>query len=144
MDSRKRGEHLYFAAEIQASLWIAHESSAEMTQSTMQKPTLQQWEVLRLTHVQLKIRNWAYSGLRNKWATRQSQKYLCFSFFLFLFCIWKFRHTKYAQIIWVNRSGQPHPIWSTWSTPRFKLSWVASLQWKSSVQWKSVEISWTL
>ena len=49
-----------------ASLWTASEFSAEITQRTIQKLTLRQLEVTRLTHMPPKTQKWAYSGLENK------------------------------------------------------------------------------
>ena len=66
----------YFAAEIQASIWTAWEISATTTQSTIQKLTLQLLEVTRLIHAPLKTQNGAYSGLENKWTTKDVEIHL--------------------------------------------------------------------
>ena len=50
MASKKNGRHSYFVEDIQAWLWIVREFSAEITHSTIQKLTLWQWKVARLTH----------------------------------------------------------------------------------------------
>ena len=94
---------------MQALLWIAWEFSAKTTESATQKLTLQQWQVVR--HGPPKTQNWAYSGLENKWTAKLEQKYL-WSYSggnLWIFIVWKFRCTKYAQIVWVNRSV--HTTW---------------------------------
>ena len=89
---------------MQALLWIAWEFSAKTTESATQKLTLQQWQVVR--HGPPKTQNWAYSGLENKWTAKLEQKYL-WSYSggnLWIFIVWKFRCTKYAQVVQVNRS----------------------------------------
>ena len=52
----------------------------------MLKPTLEQREVTRLTHVPPKTKNWAYSGLKNKWNTKQVYNiydHICLEIFVF-------------------------------------------------------------
>ena len=68
------------------------EFSAETTQSAIQKPTRRQQEVARITQVPPKPQNWAYSVSRN-----------IYDHFFFSFRCWKFRCTKYAQVVQVNR-----------------------------------------
>ena len=64
------------------------EFSAKTTQRAMHKPTLWQWEITSLTHVLPKTALF--------WTRKQTAKHVqkCR----------KFRHPKYAQLIWVNRS----------------------------------------
>ena len=71
------GKHLYFAAEIQAWLWIAREFSAVTAQSGIQKPdskAVKRHETYTYMHYQ-KTQNWAYSRLENKWTTKHVKKY---------------------------------------------------------------------
>ena len=83
--------------------------SAETTQSSIQKPTMWQWEVARLTHAPLKTQDWAYSGLENKQTAKYVYKIFMTIFSPLLCCIfvrWKFWRTKYTQIVRVNRSAE--------------------------------------
>ena len=79
-------------------------------------------ETVRHMHAPPKPQNWAYSRLKNKWT---AETYLeifmilfapppppppffvvCFVlFFVYFFVCWNSRHTKYAQIVRVNRSA---------------------------------------
>ena len=109
--SRKNSEHSYFAVEIQVSLqvWTVQEFNAETTQSTIQKPTLQQQAVVGFTHMLPKTHNWAYSGLENKPQNMSRNIYNIFLGGLLgmrwgVVC-WKFRCTEYVHSIRVNRSG---------------------------------------
>ena len=67
------------------------ELSAETTQSAIQKPTRRQQEAARLTQVPPKPR---------------TGHILCLEIFMIIFSFrcWKFRCTKYAQVVQVNRS----------------------------------------
>ena len=69
---QKNGKRSYFAAEIQASHWIAREFSAWTIQSTIRRLNLWQWEVVGLTHALLKTQNLSCSRLEN----RRSAKYV--------------------------------------------------------------------
>ena len=93
--------------ETQASLWTAWEFSAKTTQNAIQKPTLRQHEVARLTHVLPKPQNRAYSTLENKQIAKHVLKKTLYDhiFFLCIFVCWKFRRTKYAQLALVNWSA---------------------------------------
>ena len=83
------------------------EFSAETTQSARPKPTVQQWEVMTLTCA-TKI-----PELGIFWTGRQTNCKTCLETFMIVFfssnhCIfvcWKFRCTKYTQIVWANMSG---------------------------------------
>jgi len=51
---------------LAGDIYEPQEFSAKTIQSAKQNPTLWQQEVVRYTHVPLKLQNWAYSGLENK------------------------------------------------------------------------------
>ena len=57
---------------------------------------------MRQTHVPSKTQNAAYSGLENKPQKMSRNIYDCIH--LSVFICWKFKCTKYAQTVWVNRS----------------------------------------
>ena len=70
----------------------------------------------RLTYVPLKTPNWAYSGLENKQTASLEIFTIVFLllkclYFACIFICWKFRCTKYTQIVQVDRSGLPS--WQT-------------------------------
>ena len=99
----KNGECLFFATEIQTLLWTAREFSAKTTQSTIQKPTLWQWKVARITHAPPKTGHITRIGKQTKPQNTSrnindlSLRGEC------IFVCWKFRCRKYTQIVWVNR-----------------------------------------
>ena len=101
---QKNGERLYFAMKIQASPWTAQEITAETTQSTIQKQTLWQQEGTRLIQMPLKTQNWIYSGQENN-CKKCLQILMIVLFSLFLSAKNVGIQKKYAQTVWINRSG---------------------------------------
>ena len=88
--------------KIQASPWTAQEITAETTQSTIQKQTLWQQEVMRLIQMAPKTQNWIYSGLENK----QTTIFMIYTIFLIFVC-WKCMHTEKICPNHMNK-----PVWT--------------------------------
>ena len=57
---------------------------------------------MRQTHVPSKTRNAAYSGLENE--PQKMSRNIYERTHLWIFICWKFKCTKYAQTVWVNKS----------------------------------------
>ena len=106
---------------INALLWVAWEFSAETIQGAIQKPTLQQREVMRLTHILQKTQNWAYSGLENGQTTKQVRNIYDYQFlYFYIFLYTKISAHKICpncagkQVwfpLWLSDATQ-HPAWS--------------------------------
>ena len=104
----KNGECLFFAAEIQASLWFDREFRAETMQSAIQKLTLWQWEVTSRTHVPPNTENWAYSALENNNTAKHVRQYLWSYLF---FNNTHITHLLGKYLLLFSRQAAPSSVW---------------------------------
>ena len=114
MASRKTYKHSYFAAEIQASFWSAQEFIVKTTQSTMQKMTLWQCKVIRLTLCATQnpeLGKFRTGKQTNRKTCLEILIINCFVFNFHIFVCWNCRCTKYIQILRVNRSAH-YCLWT--------------------------------